>query len=118
MLGGGVEIVWCFRGDLTTMNEKPGSVRRSRASPSISPLNHLRIHPEHLPAVSIEIREAPTVHVPVILLVRCGRAARGDGLVDHRVHFLATVHAEREQRARLLARIARRPLPESRDPLP
>src|SRR5437870_11709327 len=69
----------------------------------------LGIHPEDLPMVAIEVVEAPAVHEAVVLRIHGVLSAGGDGLVHHFVNLRSAAAREREERLRVLRRIAELP---------
>src|SRR5207248_10277843 len=69
----------------------------------------LGIHPEDLPMVAVEVVEAPAVHEAVVLRIHGVLSAGGDGPVHHFVHLRSAAAREREERLRVLRRIAELP---------
>jgi hypothetical protein len=66
------------------------------------------VHPHDLPDIAVGILDAAVEHEAVILhRVGVGAAARGDGPRQRRIHGVAGVDAEREQRLALASRVAR-----------
>src|SRR5439155_688663 len=66
----------------------------------------LGIRPEDFPMVAVEVVEAPAVHEAVVLRIHGVLSAGGDGLVHHSVHLRPAAAREREERLRVLRRIA------------
>src|SRR5436309_13691546 len=69
----------------------------------------LGIHPEDFPMVAVEVVEAPAVHEAVVLRIHGVLSAGGDGLVHYSVHLRPAAAREREERLRVLRRIAELP---------
>ena len=59
--------------------------------------------------VAVEVVEAPAVHEAVVLRIHGVLSAGGDGLVHHSVHLRPAAAREREERLRVLRRIAELP---------
>ena len=63
------------------------------------------VHPEDLPVVPVRVEKAPPVHEAELHRLLRRRAARRERLVRERVHVLAAVGRERDDRGGLLRRI-------------